>query len=184
MSLPSRLLRIKCSDLQDEQILKIVSLIEATWPELERSESDEDRIIRYREENKSREVFLIESDGTLAGHTKIFPRVIRCQHKSFPITALSGVCVPDRFRGHHFGKRMVREVFDLVDRGKLPACLFQTNIPSFYKKLGARVIHNRFYNSREPSGAKTSPWFEPFVMIYSRGKDWPEGDIDLNGPAF
>ncbi len=129
-------------------------------------------------------MFLLESNGKLIGYTKVFPRTIYSRQTPLEITALSGVSVLGAYRGAGLGKIMVGEAFRLVDEGLYQTCLFQTNIPAFYEKFGARIIQNRFYNSRDPKGTKTSPWFEPYVMIYPPDNYWPDGDIDLNGPAY
>lgn len=184
MSSTFQSVRIKCVDLTDIQILNIESLIEAVWPELINEKDDQSRLHSFRENNKTGEVILINSDDLLVSHTKIFPRTIFAGDKSIEVTALAGVAVLDKYRGYGLGKLMIKEVFKLIGQNKLSTCLFQTTIPEFYEKLGARTIENRFFNSKNLLQPQVNPWWNPNVMIYPENAIWPKENIDLNGEGF
>jgi len=178
------LIQSKCPELSNDQILKIDSLIEIIWPEESTPGDSKSKIQSFHKKNKIAEVLLIESGDQLIGHTKIFPRTLFAESKSLEVIALGGVCVLDEFRKYGLGKLMVKEVFELIDKENYPICLFQTTIPKFYEKLGARIINNRFFNSKNPVQPQISPWHDPYVMIYPADASWPECDLDLNGSEF
>ncbi len=178
------LIHSKCTELSDDQILKIDLLIETIWPEESTAGDNKTKIQSFHKQNKTAEVLLIESGDQLIGHTKIYPRTIFAGNKFIEVTALGGVCVLDEFRKYGLGKLMVNEVFKLIDNKEHPVCLFQTTIPGFYKKLGARIINNRFFNSKNTIQPQKSPWHDPNIMIYPADTSWPDCDLDLNGPEF
>jgi len=74
----------------------------------------------------------------------------------------------------------MRETFKLVDSGEFSCSLFQTCVPSFYERLGARVITNRIVNSLG-ADPEARPFWDPTIMVYPKTYDWPEGTIDLLG---
>lgn len=170
--------------MTEKNILEIEALIEKIWPQEVLKADNKTRINNFREHNRSAEVFLVYKDGRLAGHTKIFTRTILTDAHSIEVTALSGVAVLPEFRNYGFGKLMVNEVFELIKQSKRPVCLFQTTIPRFYEKLDARIITNRFFNSKNPTHPLENPWGDPYVMIFPEYASWPDGDLDLNGPVF
>ena len=100
------------------------------------------------------------------------------------ITALSGLCVSPDERNNGIGKYLVGKVFEAIDQSACPVSLFQTSIPLFYKKFGTRQIYNRFYNSRNKRNPQANPWWDPCIMVYPGHYAWPEGNMDLNGPAY
>ena len=99
------------------------------------------------------------------------------------VLGLAGVKTHPDFRLQGLGARVVRATLAYVDDGTFPLSLFQTNVPGFYEKLGARLVDNRFVNSlaADPQGR---PWWSGHTMIYPAGADWPDGEIDLVGPAW
>jgi ribosomal protein S18 acetylase RimI-like enzyme len=177
-------LHFNCNDLTDQKILEIEALIEKIWPQEVLKADDKTKIKYFREHNRSAEVFLVYKGGLLTGHTKIFARTILTDTHFIEVTALSGVAVLPEFRNYGLGKLMVNEVFELIKQNKRPVCLFQTTIPGFYEKLDARIITNRFFNSKDPTHPLVNPWGDPYVMIFPEYASWPDGDLDLNGPAF
>ncbi len=117
-------------------------------------------------------------------HAGYFRREIFTEAGTIPVGALWGVCVAESHRGQSFGAQIVRAYLDLSDQGEFPVGLWQTGKPDFYRKLGARAIDNPFINSRDPENPQTNPWGAEEIMIYPAEYPWPEGVIDLNGPAY
>jgi hypothetical protein len=80
---------------------------------------------------------------------------------------------------------VVERAFAMVSEGVFQWSLFQTGqgTKAFYEKLGARVVDNRFINSKSENPS-ANPWWEPLAMAYPSGPGWPEGQIDLNGPGY
>ena len=79
---------------------------------------------------------------------------------------------------------IARSAFERVDSQLFPISLFQTGVPNFYLKLGARVIDNRFVNSKNKAAPNENPWWDTSVMIYPSSYEWTEGTIDLNGSGY
>ena len=98
--------------------------------------------------------------------------------------ALSGVCVSPNKRGEGLGKKLILKAFKKIDNSDYKVCLFQTGIPLFYKKLGAKIINNRFYNNKDKENLQKNPWRDNYIMIYPNNYKWPNEDIDLNGPGY
>ncbi|MFA5257316.1 MAG: GNAT family N-acetyltransferase [Opitutales bacterium] len=100
------------------------------------------------------------------------------------LLALASVCTHPDFRCRGLGTELVRRILSLVDEGKYPAAFWQTGVPGFYEKLGARLVTNRVRNSRHPLDPEKNPFWDPFLMIYPADAVWPEGAIDLNGLGY
>ena len=77
----------------------------------------------------------------------------------------------------------MQAAFSLVDRGEFNVIFFQATAVGFYGKLSTRTVRNNFINYHTDP-PEINPWWEKYVMIYPESYPWPEGDIDLNGPAF
>lgn len=189
---------LKCRKLAYSDVVQITAFIESIWPSECVRKMTNGKVVkrylkkmnngkvvkRYLEDNKHAEVLLIWDNDELVAHAKIFPRVIFVGDQSLEVMALSGVCVSPVKRCEGLGRYLVKEAFGLIDQETYGVSLFQTGIPAFYKKFGAKEIGNKFYNSRNESDPRVDPWWDRFIMVYPGHYDWPEGSIDLNGPAY
>ncbi len=126
---------------------------------------------------------ILEGDRLIA-HAKVGERDMVLPDGILHVGCLAGVCVDPEFRGQDLGRQIVRTAFDLVDRGQVPVMLFQTAVPGFYEKLGAREVSNTFFNGTDPALRHERPWWEAHVMSYPAKFAWPDAPIDLNGSAF
>ncbi|MCL2701710.1 MAG: GNAT family N-acetyltransferase [Phycisphaerae bacterium] len=133
-------------------------------------------------------VFLLRRDGQVVATSRFLPRRIYTQQGPLDVLALAGVKTHPEFRGLGLGSAVVRAALSHVDRGAFPVSLFQTGVPEFYEKLTCRHVTNPFTNRLAADPAKTpwseSPWWEAHAMIYPAAYPWPEGPIDLCGPAW
>ncbi len=86
-------------------------------------------------------------------------------------------------QGQGLGKAVVQAALAPIDDGEFAVALFQTPVPGFYERLGARRVENVWVNSQSEQPT-IYPWYDEFVMIYPVTYPWPAGTIDLNGPAF
>ncbi len=130
---------------------------------------------------------VLVADGRLVAKAATFGRTILTAKGPRDVLGLAAVASHPELRGSGLGKRVVTAALERVDRGEYPIALFQTGTArSFYEKLGCRVVNNRFVNSRckPEKDANASPWWDSFVMIYPDHAEWPEGEIDLNGPGY
>lgn len=133
-------------------------------------------------------ISVARQDGRILAVAKTFAREIEtggAGGNRLTIMALYGVASLPEVRSQGFGAAVARAAFTRVDDGFFPLCLFQTgDARPFYEKLGCRTISNRFINSFNEADPAANPWWNPHVMIYPAGADWPEGMIDLRGTGY
>lgn len=181
-----RFTRTPYQQLTRDQVQRILLLEDVVWPKAEKmARPIDERIDAYFAEGVAEEVLIIEAQGRHIAQAELFPREIQTAKGPMTIMGLASVCTdPDR-RGEGWGKRIALEAFKQVDNGRFAVSLFQTRVPEFYEKLGARRIDNSFRNSLAKEGPDPNPWWNPHRMIYPGSFiGWPEGEIDLLGPAW
>jgi predicted N-acetyltransferase YhbS len=176
------------SRLSQDQRKAVWRLVYTAFPP--KTESLEERVELSAADKDllSREAFVVwEGDVALANAT-VFERMVETVRGPLEVMALAAVCCAPVRRGEGLGALVVSEAFKEVDAGKYPVSLFQTGVPKFYEKLGARLVDNAFVNSlHDPAdrhGSADAPWWEPHIMIYPATYDWPTGTVDLLGPGF
>lgn len=130
-----------------------------------------------------------DGGGRWLGNAGTLTRVIGTACGPMTVLGLLDVATLPETRGRGLGVKLVRAAWSAVDAGEYGACLFKTSgARAFYEKLGARVIENPLINSAvegEPRNAPDPrPFGDSFAMIYPANADWPDGEIDLRGPAF
>ncbi|WP_309026675.1 hypothetical protein [Pelagicoccus enzymogenes] len=161
------------------------------WPEAVEGPLEEslehfflDRSADERGQAGSERFHLIEGDAEILAVARSFVRYVKfdADDGQWPVLALAGVCSSPDKRGHGFGRLVVEDAFSRLGP-KLPWCLFQTGVPEFYEKLGAVRVDNAFFNS-DAEDTQANPWWDPHVMVLSAQEKWPEGRVDLCGPAY
>ena len=132
---------------------------------------------------KAARVFILRHKGRIAASCCFLPRRIQTGAGPLDVLGLAGVKTLPEFRMRGYGAAVVRAAFQHVDNGAFAASLFQTRVPGFYEKLGCRRVRNVFTNrfAEEPGGV---PWWDPNHMVYPAAYAWPEGPVDLLGPAW
>jgi predicted N-acetyltransferase YhbS len=177
--------------LREADALAISELIVSIWPKPGRTAETmaADMLnqwraysVAHRQHPRS---FVVREDGRVIAHASFDPRNIGTSAGEMTVLALARVCTAPAARGRKLGQAVVQAAFELVDDGSFPFALFQTtdDVQSFYDKLGAVRIFNRFINSlaEDPTA---NPWWSPVIMRYPSGPGWPEGEIDLRGPGY
>lgn len=155
-----------------------------------KTESLEERVERVVADGNPvyRDLFVVWDGNVALANAIVFKRTIATARGLLDVMALAAVCSSPARRGEGLGALVVSEAFKEVDSGRYPVSLFQTGVPGFYEKLGARAVDNVFVNSlyapSDRHGAPNAPWWEPHVMIYPAAYDWPEGKIDLLGAGY
>lgn len=129
--------------------------------------------------------FIVREGGRIIAHAQGDPRTIRTKLGKLKVLALCRVFTVPEVRGRNLGRAVVEAAFKLVDDGVFPFSLFQTKeeVRPFYEKLGAVVAANHFFNSLADDRTAT-PWWDPVPMQYPGTGNWPEGEIDLDGPGW
>ncbi len=175
--------------LSDRQRLALVDLFLHTWPMADAS--NEEVMARFNpsaQQETDTEIrlirFIIWDDEVAVAHTGIFEREVHTAHGTLHVGALSGVCTRREYQGRGYGAATVRAAFELVEQGVYPVSLWMTTVPGFYEKLGARIVQNTWVNHQNPDTPTADPWPDEVKMIYPALYTWPEGPIDLNGPAY
>jgi predicted N-acetyltransferase YhbS len=177
------------AELSLPEIESILRLVDRVWPA--KDVTFEDRLKEFTswvEENRRTGLEVVsfvvwDGDQALA-HARTFPRLIHAQSEDLTVMGLAGVCVSPDLRGKGLGREIVRKAFERVDGGDFSVTLFQTAVPDFYTKLGARSITNRFVNSTNKEDPEANPWWDPNIMVYPASAAWPGGTIDLNGSGY
>ena len=175
--------RIKAYELTKSLALKILRLKNAVWPTSQGVEDQCDSFIARSVDRPQREIIVAQQDGAFVAHAEIFNRTIKCGEQYCQVGCLAGVCVLPERQGEGLGQIVVKEAFRSLGRNNIQVFLFQTEVPEFYEKLGATVIHNTFINSQSIR-PNDNPWWDDIVMVYPLSDSWPKGVIDLNGDAY
>jgi len=187
-----RLTQSDNSGLTQEEIVAVVSLVNRVWPHPEKTV---DELVRgftgayeryFAPYVLSRPPirFMAWKEDCLAGHAFTFERPMHIGGVETPVMALAQVCVDPACRGNGLGARLARCALQRLQSDEFPLSIFQTTVPGFYEKLGARIVENQFINSRNPNDPGARPWKDGVIMIYPQDFMWPHGSIDLNGPGY
>lgn len=160
----------------------IVKLIRETWPpkegEVVTLEGNLKNIFSSKPEERH---IIIKIGGQISGFAKRFLREIKIGEKQIRNMALACVCVKKDLRKGGIGKTIVKKAFESVDNNEFDCSLFQTAVPEFYEKIGARKIMNRCINSYKNN---ENPWWDPNVIIYPGNFKIGEAVIDLMGNGY
>ncbi len=174
-------------ELTAAQLRALCALYDLVWPAAGETLVDCREAAREGWEREERRLAALWHGAELCAVAMWFPRVVQTANGPLRVLALAGVCSDPEWRGRGFGARVVREAFGAIERGEYAVALFQTPVPEFYAKLGARPVGNPFCNSRFKDGdlgTAERPWWDPHVMIYPVSYPWPDGTIDLLGPGY
>ena len=175
-------------DLSDADRTRCGKLSDLVWPpETRRSGDSKYASAPAPEEHwppaRRARLFVVRRDGVIVAKAGVRPRRIRTPDGELVVAALHGVLCHPTHRGLGLGRAVVRAAFRLVEDGHFPLSFYQTGVPAFYEKLGARVVDNPVVNSlafRPPA----CPFWDDYAMIYPASAPWPEGNIDTLGPGW
>lgn len=179
--------RHRVGDLTPDQLRGLCALYDRVWPVASGAMEPRADAIGAGWVREGREVCVVWERAAPIATAMYFRREIMTTNGALGVMALAGVCTAPEFRGRGLGAAVVRAAFAQVDSGSFGVALFQTAVPGFYVKLGARAVGNAFMNSRYQSGDRGSaerPWWDANVMIYPAAYPWPEGVIDLLGEGY
>lgn len=164
---------------------KLASLRSMVWPSAEPIPMEEfgSRIKERYLEDKSEILTVWKNDEPIACG-RLFARQIMTQKGPLTVGALASVLTRPDLQGNGYGRMIVQAACERVADSTYPLILFQTSVPAFYEKLGAREIFNRFSDSTSKT-PDANPWRSgPHIMIYPASYPWPDGDIDLCGYGY
>lgn len=174
--------------MKEEELRAVCTLIWQTWPW---HHSFEEAFLDFKKNIPANAIngtdrlrFVVYDEALVVAHASIFPRTIHTEQGSMLVGALSGVCTHDKYRRQGLGAHVVRAAFERVDQGEFPVSLWMTNIPTFYEKLGGRIIKNTWINTHNTTQPDIDPWPDELKMIYPANHKWPDGVIDLNGSVY
>lgn len=185
MNPPPQLQQHRDGDLSPEQEQSIQTLLRLVWPPYpEGSPEASARAQRHAAPRPDRIRFVLWANGRAYAHAETFTREIHAEGGSRKVLALAAVCADPALRGRGYGASVVDAAFAEVRSGAYAVSLFQTGVPHFYERLGARQVDNPFVNRQDSENPEANPWWESTIMIYPAYAPWPTGLIDLNGPAY
>jgi GNAT superfamily N-acetyltransferase len=169
--------------LSSADAASIFKLVTCIWPPAPGAPArrPEEVLAKWREQSSTH--FVVGDDEILA-HALIFQREIITWQGPMNVGALASVCVHPDYRGRGWGIDVARAAFDYLPELGVEVSLFQTGVPRFYEKLGARLITNPIFDGTRTDGFRGDPFRDDYKMIYPAAFAWPLGDIDLNGPGY
>ncbi|MGE5671630.1 MAG: hypothetical protein ACM31E_09310, partial [Fibrobacterota bacterium] len=155
-------------NISDSDKISILKLVYSIWPSkdgIEHSiENSTDKVFeRFFTDRPGERHIVLKCDNIVSGYAKVFLREIMIGEQLYRNCALACVCVNELQRAKGYGREIVRCAFEPVDKKSYDCSLFQTAVPGFYEKLGAKVIHNVCVNSHD---GNSNPWWDKFTMIY------------------
>ena len=163
---------------------EIATLTRLVWPSTQTLDQQIEN--RCREDERDCDAMsqvrwhLVHDEGKLVAMSRTFRRVVATESgQHFPVLALANVCVHPEFRGRSHGRQAVQMAWARLS-AELPLSFYQSGVPAFYERLGARLVPNRIYDS---TGADCAFW-EPHAMIYPANASWPGEAIDLLGRGW
>lgn len=176
-------------ELTESDCLGIMNLINAIWPQAGKSSQElADRMyesIRAGNVKPGSIHYLIRDENeTIIAHANAHGRDIKTIDGKITILAICGVCVIPDYRKFGLGAKLINAAFTRVDNGTFALSLFQTSVPGFYEKLGAKQVNNKFINSLNTDTPETNPWWDPNIMIYPASHPWNDEIVDLLGPGW
>jgi hypothetical protein len=162
--------------------ISIVELVRSIWPSKDGVEhSPEEEIELFFANRPEEHHIILKCNHILCGYARVFLREIMIGDNVYRNCALACVCVNESHRMNGYGHRIVRRAFELVDMKHYDCSLFQTGVPEFYQKLGARVINNTCVNSLDDN---SNPWWDKFIMIYPSFVETENCIIDIKGKGY
>jgi predicted GNAT family acetyltransferase len=174
------------ADLTDADTAALQQLREAVYPPGEHHRNEPTSLpapdIDWPEAQQER-IFFVRDGRHIVATARFLPSRIRTTEGWLDIHALAGVKTHPDHRQKGLGRAVVQAAFEYVDNGTFPVSFFQTGVPEFYHRLGCREVSNPCTNclAEDPTAC---PWWENHVMIYPADAHWPDGPIDLLGPAW
>ena len=171
---------IAWQDLDEATTNLCISLWHLIWPN---DTNTLERAKRMSSEAKflhSHHVHLLIEKGSLLTLARSFRQRILLGGNEMDILAIAGVCTHPSQRGLGLGKLVVQEAWKQL-KSTDDLSLFQTEMPGFYVKLGARLINNTIISSKKG----TRPFWNSYVMIYPNSLVWEDSmQVDLLGDGW
>lgn len=174
----ARVESLPAAALAPERWQACVALWETVWPPPP-GQPPRPRPGRDRPLHPEERVHLVETQGMVRAVARTWIRSVRLGGHDRPILALAGVCTHPTVRGQGLGVAVVRAAFDRVGPDA-QLSLFQSDVPTFYERLGARCIFNALFDS---SGAAGRFW-SLHALIYPATAPWSDAPLDLRGPGW
>ncbi len=160
----------------------IIMLIRNTWPPKEGPViTMEDDMKKFFGSKPDERHIIIKNENKIVGYAKTFTRDIQIGDKNIHNCALACVCVHEKFRKNGYGKLIVKKALSPVDGNQYECSLFQTAVPEFYEKIGAKRIFNKCVISKDNS---ENPWWDPYLIIYPKKFLLEEDVIVLMGRGY
>ncbi len=176
-------------ELSELDCLGIMNLMNAVWPQTGKTSSELAvnmyAGIRVGNVKPDSVRYLIRDENNMIiAHANAHSRDIKIVDETITLLAICGVCVIPEYRKYGLGAKLIKAAFERVDNGTFPLSLFQTSVPGFYEKLGAKQVSNKFVNSLNADAPNAIPWWDPNIMVYPSHYPWSEETIDLLGPGW
>jgi predicted N-acetyltransferase YhbS len=153
------------------------------WPSTDPDFSIEQDVTKAmnKPETKFWKNIKVTDNNSLIGYANIFDRPIRIGSLLVNNMALASVCVKTEYRKAGIGHTIIKKIFEFIDNKTFECSVFQTAVPEFYIKAGAKKIDNSIINSLNEN---KYPFWDPHVFIYPSSYLLSNEIIDLIGPGY
>jgi len=128
--------------------------------------------------------FTVRQDGKLIASARLLFRIISTPDGDVLVGGVGNVCSHSDYRGCGAAKACLRAAAEMIQREADFGLLFCGEaVREFYERLGWQVVDNlvRYcYGGEEMTKS-------PYTMVHAGRqamKDWPAGEINLNGPDW
>ena len=135
--------------------------------------------------------YAVVEGGRWLANAASLVRTVGTEAGDLTVCGLFDVATHPNARGRGLAVAVTQAVFNAVNDGTYPFCMFQTGAArKFYEtKFGATLVTNEIVNTHAAGDPEANPFTDEFVMRYpgepaSGGTPWPAGRIDLRGPGF
>ena len=135
--------------------------------------------------------FLTVVDDRVVASSILYHRSIRTPAEEFVVGGIGNVCSHTRFRGAGAARRCMIAIAEyLTTGGKVDfGMLFcYKSLREYYARLEWQIVRNAIaYVDRDGERKVSEGGTHSHTMIYPGRRaveDWPDGEIDLNGPDW
>ncbi|GAC1320596.1 MAG: hypothetical protein NVSMB2_16620 [Chloroflexota bacterium] len=113
--------------------------------------------------------WIVEQDGMLAAHVRLFDRSIRMQETTLRIAGVGNVITARACRGRGHAGRLLQAMTSAASAENFPYSILWTHIPALYERYGWVLIEEQVMRALMPESPPTSHPIREF-----RDEDLPE----------
>lgn len=138
---------------------------------------------RYYNEPPAHRWFIRGIDGRLAAHVAVHEKQVFAGAEVIPFGGIAEVCVHPDHRGHGHVRVLLQEAHGWLKERAFPfAVLF--GHAGIYTSSGYVTVENLYRDLPDEHGHVARRKTDWAMVLPLAGREWPEGEVYLPGPAF